>query len=721
MKTPVKLFAAALFLGCTASALADVHYVDVNSTNAMSPYTNWSTAATIIQDAVDAAEAGDEIVVTNGNYTRGGRNGSRVVVDKPLSLRSVNGPQFTSIRGDTGLQRFRCVYLAGGGSLSGFSLNHGIVQGPGGAGGGAYGGTLKNCILTGNSVLSSGGGAFRCTLENCTLTGNSAADGGGAFECTLNNCTLTDNSAVGTGGPGSRGGARYCVENNCILFGNTNPFGCEDCGSPGQLSGNNWYGNPLFVDQASGILSLQSNSPCINAGNNSYVTSATDLDGNPRIVGSRVDIGAYEFQAVRYVDVNSTNATPPYSSWSTAATNIQDAVDVAVVGDEIVVTNGLYTTGGRATVSDSTLNRVVVDKPLSIRSVNGSESTIIRGGLNTRCVYLTNGASLTGFTLTRAFLDYSSGGGAWGGTLNNCTLTRNSAWGNGGGALYSILNNCVLTRNSSGVRFLCCDNFNATGGGAAHCTLNNCTLNGNWTVGGLPWGGGGAYGGDLNSCIVYFNSRRSTFMGTDFFTEDNYGGYAGLHNCCTTPNPYDFGNNIITNAPLFVDTNGWSNLRLQSNSPCINAGNNYNITSTPDLDGNPRIVGGTVDIGAYEYQSPASKISYAWLQQYALPIDGSADTTDPDGDGVDNYHEWLSGTSPTNRFSSPAQLTIIPSSANVILTWSTNAIGFTLQSATNLDSPVVWSTNSPAPIAISGQNIVTNPVSGTRQFYRLSQ
>ena len=39
------------------SALAGVHYVDVNSTNATPPYTNWTTAATNIQAAVDAAVA----------------------------------------------------------------------------------------------------------------------------------------------------------------------------------------------------------------------------------------------------------------------------------------------------------------------------------------------------------------------------------------------------------------------------------------------------------------------------------------------------------------------------------------------------------------------------------------------------------------------------------------------------------------------------------------
>jgi hypothetical protein len=70
---------------------------------------------------------------------------------------------------------------------------------------------------------------------------------------------------------------------------------------------------------------------------------------------------------------------------------------------------------------------------------------------------------------------------------------------------------------------------------------------------------------------------------------------------------------------------------------------------------------------------------------------------------------------------SPPQLAIIPSGANVILTWPTNAAGFTLQSTTNLVPPAVWSTNSPAPVVVNGQNAVTNPVTGTQKFYRLSQ
>ena len=69
----------------------------------------------------------------------------------------------------------------------------------------------------------------------------------------------------------------------------------------------------------------------------------------------------------------------------------------------------------------------------------------------------------------------------------------------------------------------------------------------------------------------------------------------------------------------------------------------------------------------------------------------------------------------------PPQLTIFRLGADVVLTWPASAAGFTLQSSTNLVPPAGWTTNSPAPVVVNGQNTVTNPVSGTRKFYRLIQ
>jgi hypothetical protein len=60
--------------------------------------------------------------------------------------------------------------------------------------------------------------------------------------------------------------------------------------------------NPTFVNSSGGDYHLQSGSPAIDAGNSGiYFISSTDLDGNPRIVGSSIDIGAYEFQGYNII------------------------------------------------------------------------------------------------------------------------------------------------------------------------------------------------------------------------------------------------------------------------------------------------------------------------------------------------------------------------------------------------------------------------------------
>jgi len=267
-------------------------------------------------------------------------------------------------------------------------------------------------------------------------------------------------------------------------------------------------------------------------------------------------------------------------------------------------------------------------------------------------------------------------------------LTDNSA-GSGGGAEGATLNNCLLTGNSAFI-----------GGGAYGCTLNNCTLTGNSSA----YEGGGTTGGTLNNCIVYFNTPANYYSIT-------------LNFCCTTPLPSNGAGNI-TNAPLVVDL-AEGNLRLQTNSPCINAGRNVYATGSTDLDGNPRISGGTVDIGAYEFQNPASAISYAWLQQFGLATDGSADFADPDGDAMNDWQEWRCGTDPTDPFSLLKMLALSNSGSGVVVSWrSVSGMRYCLQRSSNLAASSAFSTLQTNIIGQAGATTYTDTDAlGNGPFY----
>jgi hypothetical protein len=179
--------------------------------------------------------------------------------------------------------------------------------------------------------------------------------------------------------------------------------------------------------------------------------------------------------------------------------------------------------------------------------------------------------------------------------------------------------------------------------------------------------------------------------------------------CDTMPLPESgFGN--ITNDPAFVNPAA-DNFSLQSNSPCINSGDNLVVTSSTDFAGNPRIVGGTVDIGAYEYQTPTSIIGYAWLQQYGLPTDGSVDFADLDGTGLNVDQDWIASLNPTNPASVLALLPPVPASnaTGVTVTWqSVNGINYFIQRSSNL-------TAQPAFITIQS-NLIGQRLGSTTSY-----
>jgi hypothetical protein len=249
------------------------------------------------------------------------------------------------------------------------------------------------------------------------------------------------------------------------------------------------------------------------------------------------------------------------------------------------------------------------------------------------------------------------------------------------------------------------------GGGAFASTLYNCTVCGN-SVANFFGDSGGVWGSTLYNCIVYSNSA-TVFA--------NYGGSPMLLNyCCTTPIPTN-GIGNTTNNPFFVDFAG-GNFHLQPNSPCINAANNGYVRTTNDLDGNPRISGGTVDMGAYEFQNPPSIISYAWLQQYGFLTDGSADFMDPDGDGMNNLQEWICGTDATNAASLLKMLAPRVDASGVAVPWlSVTNRSYFLQRAAVLGPQPAFltiATNIPGQLGITTFTD-TNATRISHLFYRV--
>lgn len=885
----------ALVLLCLNHAPATIRYVSLSSTNPVPPYTNWSTAATNIQDAVDASTNGDLVLVTNGVYRTGGRviygaMTNRAAVDKPITVQSVNGAAFTTIEGKqlpgvtNGDGAIRCCYLTNGASIVGFTITNGATRATGDgnqeeSGGGIWcvsnGAIISNCWIIANASCHEGGGVYFGTLKNCVLMNNSAPYGGAVYSSITINCALAQNLGIYggacnygeltnctiTGNWAMQGGGTYSsTVANCLVYHNTALFGSNyqegkfnySCTAPLPPGTSNFSGDPQLTD----LYHISSNSPCRAAGNTAWATG-TDIDGatwlNPPSIGcDEYHIGsrlgqlylsiqtpftntiagtALQFcanikglsaasvwnfgdgetatnqayvshawttqgdypvllcayndaypggitattlvhvvvQPVHYVAAGNSTPIPPYASWETAATNIQDAVDAATAaGALVLVSNGVYGTGGRVVYGTRT-NRLAVTKPITVQSVSGPSVTAIQGyqvpGTTTgqgaiRCAYLSGGATLTGFTLTNGatgdtastwFLDEELGGGVWcdssSAVVSNCVLIANAAFDYGGGSSYGTFNYCTFASNNAsvgggtyfGVVNNCVleGNQATEGGGTYFGLLNNCVLTGNSAS---TTGGGGAYDSTLINCTVVGNAATG-WQGvggganycwlTNCILYDNVAyyppgpgasNYAGgtLSYCCTAPMPASGIGNLVDVPRLADEANG--DFHLLASSPCINSGKNAPVTLSTDLDGNPRIVAGTVDIGAYEFQDPRSVISYAWLEQYGLPTDGSADFVDSDGNGMNNWEKWIAGLNPTNAHSVLALLPPFTSGSGLEITWQSvsNRLYF-LQRCTNLNVPLVFST---IQTNIQGQTsttsfIDTTAIGGGPYFYRV--
>ncbi len=187
-------------------------------------------------------------------------------------------------------------------------------------------------MLTNNSIVNNGGLGIeaesdngKIVLSNNLITGNSGNYGGvyaSVWQSEINiiNNTITGNTAI------RQGGGTYIalwdksdqanLFNN-IIWGNTASDGEDiyidnwDDGTinaynndfdPSKVYGsfinqaNNINSDPLFVNAPNGDYHLSAGSPCIDFGNNSAPSqSATDFEGDNRILGMSVDIGVDEY------------------------------------------------------------------------------------------------------------------------------------------------------------------------------------------------------------------------------------------------------------------------------------------------------------------------------------------------------------------------------------------------------------------------------------------
>ncbi len=214
----------------------------------------------------------------------------------------------------------RCMFFANSGSVGGGIRNEDSVV------------RIDNCLFGGNMAHAYAGGAINnsntdLTVTNSTFVANEATTAGagairnvGTSDVSLTSCILWDNH-TSTGEPTET--AQMTSAPTCAV---TVDYTCIQ-GWTGSLGGTGSMGDdPLFVNPAGpdgdpggwadNDYRLSAGSPCINTGDPAYVLTDghTDLDGRPRVLCTRVDMGAYEYGLGDYNCDGSVDLVD-YAAW----------------------------------------------------------------------------------------------------------------------------------------------------------------------------------------------------------------------------------------------------------------------------------------------------------------------------------------------------------------------------------------------------------------------
>ncbi len=261
---------------------------------------------------------------------------------------------------------------------------------------------------------------------------------------------------------------------------------------------------------------------------------------------------------------------------------IQEAIDISVDGDTILVRSGVY----QENIDFSGKALVVGSFFLTDRDPELITNTVIRGDNSGGVVSFISGEDtnsvLSGFTITGGQDGvYSASSNP---TISYCVINSNAAVNTGGAGLYCR--------------------------GGASPSLLNCTLVDN----SARWGGGmyirEGSGVTLTNCIVWANDPNTVYssgngvrnrLSVDHSNiEGDRQGVVTNNNCQVT-----WGEGNINTDPLFVDL-GNGDFRLGANSPCVDAGN---ANSPLDADST------RADLGAlyYDHRTPRIAVEPAEL------------------------------------------------------------------------------------------------------------
>ncbi|MCL2648809.1 MAG: fibronectin type III domain-containing protein [Phycisphaerales bacterium] len=428
--------------------------------------------------------------------------------------------------------------------------------------------TVVNSTIC-NNTTGSGGGIYNdygaLTVMDCIISNNTTNGyGGGIYssgQLTVTNSTISDNIASYSGGGGiENDGGTLTVTNSTII--NCTSF---------------WGGGGL---DNSGTLTVT----------NSTISSNTEYNFGGGGICNRGQLTM----------TNSTILNNSSNSWG----------------------GGICTGfGGTATIMDCTIsnNRGYCGGGID----TGGTTTIMNCMIsNNMCGFVGGGGIRIGNDTTVincVIVDNISNGGYGGGILidnGDVTVTNSKIAGNSssdGGGIYdanqmTVITNSLIAGNSA-------SDYGGGIYGAGTMTVTNSTIAGNYA-----YCGGGIYNTDnltVNNTIIAKNISDYSSFSNDIFNDGGtMTGYHSLVGDDTVLGGYANGNLIGTD-PKFVSftlyttwtADLWTtwDLRLASDSPAINAGSNALAVDADgyplqtDYNGNVRIAGGTVDMGAYEY------------------------------------------------------------------------------------------------------------------------